>query len=93
LDTLLVYTTYPVASANDGFPVWKSTIPTFNIRCDPKRVNQSRGEAIGYLNFLISKYDHPSAKRYIFVHGHATSWHYPRSIFREIEGLMQTDYW
>jgi hypothetical protein len=93
LDTLLVYTTCPVTSANDGFPIWKSTVPTFNIRCDPKRVNQSCGEAVGYLNFLISRYDDPSAKRYIFVHGHETSWHYPRSVFREIERLMQTDYW
>jgi hypothetical protein len=93
LDTLLVYTTCHATSANDFFPVWKFKIPTFNIKCDATKINTSCREAVGYLNFLISRYDHPSAKRYIFVHGHETSWHYPRSVFREIEWIMRTDYW
>jgi hypothetical protein len=93
MDALLVYTTCTITSANNAFPAWKSTVPTFNIKCDPKKLNQSCGEAVGYLNFVISQYDEPQAKRYIFIHGHERSWHYPRSVFREIERLMKTDYW
>jgi hypothetical protein len=93
LDVLVVYTTCPVTSANDLFPAWKFRIPTFNIKCDPLKVRQSCREAVGYLNFVISNYDYPPAKRYIFVHGHETSWHYPRSIFREVERIINTEYW
>jgi hypothetical protein len=93
LEALLVYTTCPDSSANGSFPAWKSTIPTFNIKCDTGKANQSCGEAVGYLNFLINNYDYPPAKRYVFIHGHETSWHSPVSIFQVIKRLMRTDYW
>jgi hypothetical protein len=80
-DALLVYAICPVSSANNVFPAWKFRIPTFNINCDPTKIDQSCDEAVRYLNFLINGYDHPPAKRYMFVHGHERIWHSPRFIW------------
>jgi hypothetical protein len=44
------------------------------------------------IDFLISVYDHPLAKKYIFIHAHELSGHYPRSIFDQIHDLVSSTY-
>jgi hypothetical protein len=88
-DALLIYTTCHKSAI---FSIERSTIASVGIECD----NETRGldcnEAVPYLNFIIENYERPIAKKYIFAHGHDTSWHYQGDFFDALESLLNSTY-
>jgi hypothetical protein len=86
---MVVYT-----SCNDfwPFPVWKLSMPSYQLKCHPETNSIDCKEAVPMLEFLIKTWDQPLAHKYIFVHAHEFSWHYPRSVFSQIQDLIKTSY-
>ena len=64
----------------------------YNIHCDPELIAID-GEEIGsILRFLIQVRKQPLADKYIFIHGHEISPHYPTPISNVIQNLIKTKY-
>jgi hypothetical protein len=42
---------------------------------------------------MITHYDAPLARRYIFIHGHETAWHYDWPVSTQIPCIMETSFW
>lgn len=82
-----------VISCDDGFEPQNDIIPTYVMKCDKTITYNSLREAEPMLRFIIKVYDKPLAKRYIFVHGHNTSWHYePFTLLDRISKVIKMDY-
>ena len=77
---------------NYSFAIPMGDIKLVNIHCDPELNGLDANEAGPMLRFLIQIYDHPMADKYIFIHGHETSNHYPKSISKTIKELTKTDH-
>ena len=65
-------------------------IPYFTFYCDQRTNRYDCHEGIPYLKFIYENYDLPAAKKFIFIHGHNTSWHHPVSIYTVINNLLRT---
>jgi hypothetical protein len=44
------------------------------------------------IDFFISVYDNALARKYIFIHAHERSWHYPRPVFDQIHDVVSSTY-
>jgi hypothetical protein len=86
---LLIYTTCQNAQP---FSIWRATIPSVGIECDNRTRFNDCNEAVPYLNFVIDHYDERLADKYIFAHGHDTSWHYQGDFFDALESLLTSTY-
>jgi hypothetical protein len=86
---LLIYTT---CQNTVPFSVWRTDIPAIGIECNNETNFWDCNEAVPYLNFLIDNYDTPLADKYIFAHGHDTSWHYQGNFFDALDNLLSATY-
>jgi hypothetical protein len=86
---VLIYTT-----CNKGAPwsIGRATIPAIGLECDNASRFWDCNEAVPYLNFIISHYDRPIADKYIFAHGHDTSWHYQGNFWDALDSLLTSTY-
>jgi hypothetical protein len=74
------------------FPIWKTNLSLFQVKCTPETNSIDCNEAVPMLNFLIDHYDDPLARKYIFLHGHERSWHYFRPVFDQVHNVIGLDY-
>ena len=90
---LLVYTTCDLPDKPAAeFSIWRTSIPAVGIECNKTSRFYDCNEAVPYLNFVIDNYDKPLADKYIFAHGHDTSWHYQGDFFDALESLLSSAY-
>jgi hypothetical protein len=92
-EAMIVYVSCHRGSRNETFPIWKTTLPTFEILCESVPFDVSCNEVVPYLNFIIDTYDNPLSRRYIFTHGHEMAWHFSRPLFDQLQLLRHTLYW
>jgi hypothetical protein len=88
-DILIVYVS---CRERQPFPVWKTNLSTFHLKCNPETNSIDCNEAVPMLTFLIQNYDHPRAYKYIFLHAHETAWHHSRPAFDQVHELISLDY-
>jgi hypothetical protein len=88
-DLLIVYVS---CQESRTFPISKTVISTYRLSCHPETNLIDCHEAVPILEFLIEVWDRPRARRYIFVHAHETSWHYPQSVFDQIHRIKLSRY-
>jgi hypothetical protein len=91
-EALLIYTVCPASPKRSRFSVWRATIPTLSITCNSRTRQFDCNEAVGYLTFVINHYDKPLAKKYLFVHGHDSSWHGRENLFDLLPRLLKSEY-
>ena len=90
---LLIYTTCHLPDRPvSEFSIWRTSIPAIGIECNKETRFDDCNEAVPYLNFVIDNYDTPLADKYIFAHGHDTSWHYQGDFFDALESLLDSAY-
>jgi hypothetical protein len=74
------------------FSIWKTHIPAIGLECSNSTRFIDCNEAVPYLNFVIDNYEKTLADKYIFAHGHDTSWHYQGDFFEALESLLTATY-
>ena len=77
-------------SNNEAIDPTLFNLPYHIIKCNPKTNVIDCHEAVPYLNFIVDNYDAPAAKKFIFIHGHNTSWHYTQSVYSIVKNLLNT---
>jgi hypothetical protein len=88
-DILIVYVS---CKEKQVFPIWKTNLSTVGLKCNPETNSIDCKEAVPMLNFFIQNYDRPLARKYIFLHAHETSRHYPRPVFDQVHEVTSLDY-
>jgi hypothetical protein len=88
-EVMIIYTS---CREQTVFPVWKTNISLFHLKCNPETSSVDCNEAVPMLNFLIDHYDNPLAAKHIFLHAHETAWHYFRPVFDQIRDVIALDY-
>jgi hypothetical protein len=74
------------------FPIWKSEFASFQLHCHPQTNDIDCQESVPMLEFFMKVYDRPLARKYIFIHAHEKSRHYPRNVFDQIRDVVRSDY-
>jgi hypothetical protein len=89
LRVLLIYTT---CQNSAPWSLGRATIPAVGMECDNRTRLFDCNEAVPCLSFIIDHYDHPLADKYIFAHGHDTSWHYQGNFWDALDSLLNSTY-
>lgn len=94
LDVLIVYTTCPFNNRTKRAPFDWRRLPCSSValHCNKSTLDVDCFEAVPMLDFFVQNYDRPLARKYIFIHAHERSWHYPESIYVQLAFLLNSSY-
>jgi hypothetical protein len=71
------------------FSASHSPIPSFRRECNHSDGYDYCFEAGTYLDFIIERYVHPLAERYVFAHGHDNSLHYRLAFLKALRRVYR----